>query len=73
MHESWPVSFRELEAPTEAGRIIAPYLADWRRDFDYVVCIYANRLTDPAALDPGGLRLIRANNVAALYQVIRPN
>jgi hypothetical protein len=70
MHESWPVSWRELETPTEAGRLVAPYLSNWRHDFDYVVCIYANRLADPAALDPGGLQLVTSNNVAALYRVI---
>jgi hypothetical protein len=70
MPESWLASWRELSAPTPEGRMVAPYLAHWRRDFDFVVCVYANRLADPAALAPAGLQLVRANHVAALYRVI---
>ncbi len=72
MAEGWLPSWRELAAPTEAGRHVAPYLADWREDFDYLICLYAGRLADPAALDPGGLRLVHFTPVAALYQVVRP-
>jgi hypothetical protein len=72
MAEGWLVSWRELAAPTPEGLSMAPYLAAWRRDFDYVVCLYPDRLADPAALVPGGLQLIRRTSVAALYRVIRP-
>lgn len=72
MAEGWLPSSRELVAPTPGGRAVAPYLAHWRRDFDYVLCLHAGRLRDPAALDPGALVLVRADGVAALYRVRPP-
>ncbi len=71
MHEGWPVSWRELAAPTPAGAQEAPYLAHWRRDFDYVLLLYASRL--PAGDDPPapGLALAARGEFASLYRIER--
>lgn len=50
----------------------APYLADWRRNFDDVLLLNAGGAGDLSQYLPGVLHLIAARDVAALYRIVRP-
>ncbi len=50
----------------------ADYLADWRRDFDYVLLLDPLAAGTAAGVLPDRLTLLRANAMAALYRVRRP-
>jgi hypothetical protein len=56
------------EDPTRAAQLGSPYLADWRRRFDYVLV-----LGPPPSREstPPGLRLVRAGLEASLYSIER--
>jgi hypothetical protein len=58
-------------SPPAAALALAPCLAHWRRDFDYVLVENAGGLADPATLLPADLELVQANPMAALYRVRR--
>jgi hypothetical protein len=62
-----------LVAPTFADTIrYGPYIAEWSRDFDYLLLMDAGGLPDPAALMPDRLDLLNHSDFAALYRVHRP-
>jgi hypothetical protein len=50
----------------------AGYLADWPRDFDYVLLLDPMAAGTAAAVLPDRLTLLRVNAMAALYRVRRP-
>jgi len=47
----------------------APYLANWRSSFDYVIVLHAGKLPDAAHLYPEALLPLVITDVAALYEV----
>jgi hypothetical protein len=65
--------FHELTGvPTEAELIYAPYLANWRCDFDYVLLLEADAAGDPGAIAPDRLELLHTAGMAALFRVRPP-
>jgi hypothetical protein len=69
MDEGWLVSWRELTVATPRGLRDAPYLADWRDRFDFVLVTYANRLKNPVA---PGLTLVAGGGFVACYRIDKP-
>jgi hypothetical protein len=56
--------------PSDKALAAAPYLRNWRRDFDYVLLMSADapeRLAPP----PPGLKLLSRNRTGALYAIAR--
>ncbi len=56
--------------PSDKALAAAPYLRNWRSDFDYVLLMSAdepNRLPPP----PPGLKLLSRNRTGALYAIAR--
>ncbi len=52
------------------GPDVAPYLWQWRRNFDYVVVLDAGGAGDLVNFLPGKLTLIRRTDAAALFRVL---
>ena len=55
------------------GESPAPYLADWRRRFDYVLVLDAGGAARLDTTLPGWVDLVHAEDIAALYRVRHPN
>jgi hypothetical protein len=47
----------------------APYLANWKSNFDYVIVLYAGKLPDATHLRPDVLLPLVITDVAALYRI----
>ncbi len=67
--EGWLVSWRELDRPTPDGLRAAPYLADWRRDFDFVLVMNAGRLPDGLDAPAHDLDRLGQADIASLYRI----
>lgn len=55
---AWPQTARKL-----------PYLANWRRDFDYVLVLAASRIAQPKTFHAQDLDFVGGTTIAALYRV----
>ena len=68
-----PVDYRALLTPRPSAYALglAPYLRDWRGDFDYVLLLDAGAI-DAAKVRPDAMRLVASSDIAALYRVRRP-
>ncbi|MDB5447993.1 MAG: hypothetical protein JWQ97_3310 [Phenylobacterium sp.] len=60
----WRYLLDEPATPREVAEF--PYLADWRKRFDYVLVVGPEPAQDNT---PGGLVLIRAGEAASLYRI----
>jgi hypothetical protein len=65
-----PPSFHQLEESTKSGTF-APYLEDWRHDFDYVLLLNAGGAGDLTQFLPDKLQLVVQTDVAALFHIRR--
>lgn len=71
LREGQPPHLRILSAPTAFDLARAPYAADWRRWFDYVLLLQAGRVEGADGMLPDRLETIRVSRIAALYRVVR--
>lgn len=58
-----------LAAPAEHDLQFAPYLANWRQDFDWVLLLRPHKVPGAERLMPGILGLVAMRDIAALYRI----
>jgi hypothetical protein len=61
--------YEALTKPKPLDLMIAPYLRDWRKNFDYVLVMNAGGIADLEKVAPGELMLMSHADIAALYRV----
>lgn len=64
-----PPPFQALTAPSARQMRLTPYLAEWRRNFDYVLVLVDGSLKNPHDPLPGVLRPLVLTDIAGLYQI----
>lgn len=64
-----PPAFQALTAPSTRHMQLAPYLAEWRRNFDYVLVLANGTLANPRDPLPGMLRPLVLTDIAGLYRI----
>lgn len=61
--------YEALSNPTRIDYLVAPYLRDWQKNFDYVLVMNAGGITDLDKVAPGKLELLTQADIAALYRI----
>jgi hypothetical protein len=70
--EGQPPDWQSLVVGTNVHPVTpAPYLADWQRNYDFVLLLNAGGAGDLASFRPDLLRLVAARDVAALFRIRR--
>ena len=59
-------------ATTASTARLVTYLADWQKNFDYVLVLAANRMDEPRGFQKDKLDFVSASPTAALYRVRPP-
>jgi hypothetical protein len=69
INDGAPPYARALEAPTARDLQLAPYLANWRQDYDWVLLLRPHKVPGADHLLPGVLELAAMRDIAAVYQI----
>lgn len=71
-HQGVPPDYHVLQHPIDAAeQAQAPYLAHWRRDFEYVLVLNAGGATHLRQYLPGRLHMLTRRDAAALFRIRR--